>query len=198
LLLTIPAFTISAAIIWHEHRYLIARGIKQRVLLILLAALPFCWAEDYQWAYHPAQVPTEAQVAGLANWHQQESTEHVIAELKRNLPSTSPTPLMIIPSRHNSIHYLADTRSSSPYGYSFHESGYHGDEAWLSMLETTSTKYVLLLAENVRDELDRTIWDARRIGQAQRILQLRGYRRVEDAVDIELYVRPRLDADGPE
>jgi len=194
LLLTIPAFTISAAIIWHQHRYLIERGIKQRLLMVFLAALPFCWAEDYQWAYHPAQIPTEAQVAGLANWHQQVSTEKVITELKRNIPSG--TPLMILPSRHNSIHYLADTRSSSPHGYSFNEAGYYGNEAWLPMLETTASEYVLLLGENVRDEFDRTIWDARRIGQAQRILELRGYQRVAGAEEIELYVQARADAQG--
>jgi hypothetical protein len=191
LLLTIPVFTISAAIIWHEHRYLIERGIKQRILMVLLVALPFCWAEDYQWAYHPAQLPTEAQVAGLTNWHQQVSVKKVVAELKHNIPTGSP--LIILPSRHNSIHYLADTRSSSPHGYSFNESGYQGYEAWLPMLETTVSEYVLLLEENVRDEFDRTIWDARRIGQAQRILELRGYQRVEDAEEIELYVRARPD-----
>ena len=194
LLLTIPAFTISAAIIWHEHRYLIERGIKQRILMVLLVALPFCWAEDYQWAYHPAQLPTEAQVAGLENWHQQVSTEKVITELKHNIPSA--TQLMILPSRHNSIHYLADTRSSSPHGYSFNEGGYYGEEAWLAMLEMTTSEYVLLLEENVCDEFDRTIWDARRIGQAQRILELRGYQRVEGAEEIELYVRVRTDAQG--
>ena len=191
LLLTIPAFTISAAIIWHEHRYLITRGFRQRILMIFLAALPFCWAEDYQWSYHPTQLPTEAQVAGLVNWHQQVNTEKIITELKRNIPRA--TPLMILPSRHNSIHYLANTRSSSPHGYSFHEGGYYGDEAWLLMLETTTSKYVLLLGENVLDEFDRAIWDARRIGQAQRILELRGYQRVEGAKEIELYVQARSE-----
>jgi hypothetical protein len=194
LLLTIPAFTISAAIIWHEHRYLLERGIKQRILMVFLAALPFCWAEDYQWAYHPAQFPTETQVAGQANWHQQGRAEKVITELKRNIPSAAR--LMILPSRHNSIHYLADTRSSSPHGYSFNEGAYYGNEAWLPMLETTASKYVLLLEENVRDEFDRKIWDARRIGQAQRILELRGYQRVEGAEEIELYVRAKVDTQG--
>jgi hypothetical protein len=187
LLLTIPAFTISAAIIWHEHRYLIERGIKQRMLMVFLAALPFCWAEDYQWAYHPAQVPTAAQVAELTNWHQQVSSGRVIAELRRNIPPA--TALMILPSRHNSIHYLADTRSSSPHGYSFNEGGYSENEAWSEMLETTTSEYVLLLGENVCDEFDHTIWDAKRIGQAQRILKLRGYKRVEGAAEIELYLR---------
>ena len=198
LLLTIPAFAISAAIIWHEHRYLIERGIKQRMLMVFLAALPFCWAEDYQWAYHPAQVPTAAQVAELTNWHQQVSSERVIAELRRNIPRDIPNArrLMILPSRHNSIHYLADTRSSSPHGYSFNEGGYHGNQAWLSMLETTVSEYVLLLEENVCDADDLDIWDARRIGQAQRILKLRGYQRVEGADEIELYVRTRSDAQG--
>jgi hypothetical protein len=101
-----------------------------------------------------------------------------------------------LPSRHNSIHYLADTRSSSPHGYSFNEGGYYGNETWLPMLETTVSEYVLLLGENVRDEFDRTIWDARRIGQAQRILELRGYKRVEVAEEIELYVRARADTQG--
>ena len=191
LLLTIPVFTISAAIIWHEHRYLMERGIKQRILMVLLVALPFCWAEDYQWAYHPAQLPTEAQVTELENWHQQVSVKKVIVELKNNIPMGSP--LMILPSRHNSIHYLAGTRSSSPHGYSFNEGGYQGSEAWLPVLETTASKYVLLLAENVLDEFDRTIWDARRIGQAQRILELRGYQRIEGAAEIELYVRAQPD-----
>lgn len=187
LLLTIPAFTISAAIIWHEHRYLIERGFKQRMLMVFLAVLPFCWAEDYQWAYHPAQLPTESQVAELTNWHQQESTARIITELKRNIPSAMP--LMILPSRHNSIHYLADTRSSSPHGYSFNEGAYFGNEMWLPMLESTASEYVLLLGENVRDEVDCTIWDARRIGQARRILKIRGYKRVEGATEIELYKR---------
>jgi hypothetical protein len=57
------------------------------------------------------------------------------------------------------------------------------------MLETTVSEYVLLLGENVCDEFDRTIWDAKRIGQAQRILKLRGYKRVEGAAEIELYLR---------
>ena len=193
LLLTIPAVTISSTIIWHQHRDRLTSRSLQRCLLILMAMLPFCWAEDYRWGYHPTQWPSANQVQPLSAWHQRKDIRQYIDHLSQNLPAS--TTLLVLPGRHNSLHYLLDTRSGSDQGYSFNEAAYQGDETWQTLITQTTSEYVLLLHPVVLDETDRKLWNAKRIEQAGRLLTEHGYVRVKPANDALLFQRAKTIED---
>jgi len=201
LLLTIPAVTISSTIIWHQHRNRLTERSLQRWLLILLAMLPFCWAEDYRWGYHPTQWPSANQVQPLSAWHQREDIRQYIRHLSTDLPEPTlkelPTTLLVLPGRHNSLHYLLNTRSGSDQGYSFNESAYQSDDRWQSLIKQTTSEYVLLLHPVVLDPTDRSLWNAKRIEQARRLLENHGYSRVKSAKFALLFHRGEATKDLP-
>ena len=187
LLLTIPAVTISSSIIWHQHRHLLRTGGAQRLLMITLAILPFCWAEDYRWGYHPAQWPSAKQVEPLSAWHQREDIQRYIRQLAQQIPRE--TTLLVLPGRHNSIHYLLHSRSAAEQGYSFQEQAYQNPESWQAVLQATSAEYVLLLHPSVLDDTDQLLWNTVKIKRAMKILQQHGYDRIDTGEPLLLFQR---------
>ena len=189
LLLTIPAVTIGSTILWHQQRDRLTNRSLQRCFLILMAMLPFCWAEDYRWGYHPTQWPSAKQVQPLSSWHQRHDVRDYLDHLSDNLPAS--TTLLVLPGRHNSLHYLLNTRSGSDQGYSFNETAYQSDKTWQTLITQANSEFVLLLHPVVLDETDREIWNSDRIQQAQRLLENHGYIRVTPADRALLFQRDK-------
>ena len=183
MLLTSPGLVICTVLLWLEYFPERDEGRRStalaRCVLLLLALAPFL--EDgagIRESFKVWRVPRGNQPALRQLWHQQPFVANDLARLQEHLPPNAS--LYTIPSRHNSIYFFLQTRSSSPYGYRF-------QHAPLDRTDWSSHPRVLLLKPPAWDKSDGQIISRKQLTQIQETLLQVGFQKQLDLPTMVLY-----------
>jgi hypothetical protein len=153
-----------------------------RFLVLVAIAIPFFSTAGRENTLYVWRVFTSASDLKRPQWHRQPAVMGDLRELKQAIPPR--TVMFHFPPRHNSLYFLLETYSASPFGYVYFTPNLE-DIAW------DQCEHVVCLTDGL-DQTDREYWS--KLGGHEKIsewLEARGYRRVDDIAleTMELYRR---------
>ncbi len=135
-------------------------------LLLVAAAVPLANTAGNPRTLHVWRLRLPADYYPQLLWHQQ---PRVAADLRRLRRHVQPgQTLYVLPPRHNAAHFLLQTRSPAPWGYSFQMPA-------LNDVPAQRFDSVLVLSGGL-DESDRRIWGQPQVDESATLLVREGYR----------------------
>lgn len=157
MLLAVPSLVVSSTLAWlhlWSRRAETWRSLKIPCLALLLAPLvPFLFSSGIDKSFLAARLPRPVEAATLPHLHQKLNSQNDLEQIRQHVaPGTS---ILLVPARHNSIHFLLQTSSSASTGYHFQLQEYI-DGSWIDQL-SAGHRYVVVQFGGL-DETDRKSW----------------------------------------
>ena len=157
MLLAVPSLVVSSTLAWlhlWSRRTETWRSLKIPCLALLLAPLvPFLFSSGIDKSFLAAKLPRPVEGATLPHLHQKLNSQNDLEQIRQHVaPGTS---ILLVPARHNSIHFLLQTSSSASTGYHFQLKEYI-DGSWIDQL-SAGHRYVVVQFGGL-DETDRKSW----------------------------------------
>jgi hypothetical protein len=186
MLLAVPCLVVSSTLAWHylwSRRTGSWRTRKGACLaLLLLPLVPFLFDSGIDESFLAGRLPLPVERVIPIRWHQREELRDDLEQLRRQLPPG--TSILLVPARHNSIHFLLGTSSAASSGYHFQLRDY-SDESWIDQL-SAGHKYVLVQHRGL-DSTDRKRWGFTRQRRAHRTLLDENYEVLFQGKNLVLY-----------
>ena len=186
MLLAVPCLVVSSTLAW---RYLWSRRTgswRTRkgacLALLLLPMVPFLVNSGIDESFLAGRLPQPVERVIPIRWHQREELRDDLEQLRRQLPPGAS--ILLVPARHNSIHFLLGTSSAASSGYHFQLREY-SDESWIDQL-SGGHKYVLVQHRGL-DSTDRKRWGFTRQRRAHRTLLNENYEVLFQGRNLVLY-----------
>ena len=186
MLLAVPCLVVSSTLAW---RYLWSRRTgswRTRkgacLALLLLPLVPFLVDSGIDESFLAGRLPLPVERVIPIRWHQREELRDDLEQLRRQLPPGAS--ILLVPARHNSIHFLLGTSSAASSGYHFQLREY-SDESWIDQL-SDGHKYVLVQHRGL-DSTDRKRWGFTRQRRAHRTLLNENYEVLFQGRNLVLY-----------
>lgn len=146
-----------------------------RFLILSAIAIPFVNTAGREDTLYVWRISSAARDVPRPQWHTQLSVRSDLEQLKEIIPPR--TVMFHFPPRHNSLYYLLETYSASPFGYVYFTPVLE-DIAW------DECEHVICL-RGALDETDHEYWST--LGgedEVDRLLSEKGFRRAND-VELE-------------
>ena len=150
--------------------------------LLLLPLVPFLVESGIDESFLAGRLPLPVERVIPIRWHQREELRDDLEPLRRHVPPGAS--ILLVPARHNSIHFLLGTRSAASSGYHFQLREYN-DESWIDQL-SGGHKYVLVQHRGL-DSTDRKRWGFTRQRRAHRTLLNENYEVLFQGKNLVLY-----------
>ncbi len=186
MLLAVPCLVVSSTLAW---RYLWSRRTgswRTRkgacLALLLLPMVPFLVNSGIDESFLAGRLPQPVERVIPIRWHQREELRDDLEQLRRQLPPGAS--ILLVPARHNSIHFLLGTSSAASSGYHFQLREY-SDESWIDQL-SGGHNYVLVQHRGL-DSTDRKRWGFTRQRRAHRTLLNENYEVLFQGRNLVLY-----------
>jgi hypothetical protein len=186
MLLAVPCLVVSSTLAW---RYLWSRRTgswRTRkgacLALLLLPLVPFLVDSGIDESFLAGRLPLPVERVIPIRWHQREELRDDLEQLRRQLPPGAS--ILLVPARHNSIHFLLGTSSAASSGYHFQLREYN-DESWIDQL-SGGHKYVLVQHRGL-DSTDRKRWGFTRQRRTHRTLLNENYEVLFQGRNLVLY-----------
>ena len=172
-LLGVPGLVISATlIVVYLARELAGRErgiVRSRLFVLIAACIPLGYGVTLPHSLQVWRVVLPKDFVVQQLWHKQADVAQDI-ELLRNIVQSGAS-LYVLPPRHNSIHFLLETRSVAPLGYRFRVPVLQ-DVSWQDF------ESVVVLREAL-DDTDERVWPSERRWEAEAVLREAGFRKRE-------------------
>ena len=191
MLLGIPGLTILATLVWQRAWQWRASEFKKHrplcLVLLLLPLVPFLLPSDVNESFLAGRLPRPVTRSIPVRWHQHPALLDDLQQVRQQLPPGNL--VLLVPARHNSLHFILGTRPAAAEGYNFQLSTYR-DRSWLGEIEQRHD-YVLIQSDDPDglDSSDRTIWGrVKRRTAHRRLLELQ-YQQLVAGRFVSLYKR---------
>jgi len=186
MLLAVPSLVVSSTLAWlhlWSRRAEAWRSLKIPCLALLLAPLvPFLFSSGIGKSFLAGELPRPVEGAYLPHLHQKLNFGEDVEQIRQQLaPGAS---ILLVPARHNSIHFLLHTSSSAPTGYHFQLKEYI-DGSWIDQL-SVGHRYVVVQFGGL-DETDKKSWGRIQQRRTHRTLMIQNYKVLVEGRYLVLY-----------
>jgi len=157
MLLAVPCLVVSSTLAWHHLWSWRREAWRTRKIpclaLLLLPLVPFLVDSGINESFLAGRLPWPVERVIPIRWHQREEIRDDLEQVRQQLPPGSS--ILLVPARHNSIHFLLGTSSAASSGYHFQLQDYT-DNSWIDQL-SEGHKYVLVQHRGL-DSTDKKRW----------------------------------------
>ncbi len=186
MLLAVPSLVVSSSLAWlhlWSRRAEAWRSLKIPCLALLLAPLvPFLFSSGIGKSFLAGELPRPVEGAYFPHLHQKLNFGEDVEQIRQQLaPGAS---ILLVPARHNSIHFLLHTSSSAPTGYHFQLKEYI-DGSWIDQL-SVGHRYVVVQFGGL-DETDKKSWGRIQQRRTHRTLMIQNYKVLVEGRYLVLY-----------
>ena len=175
MLLAVPSLVVSSTLAWlhlWSRRGETWRARKIPCLaLLLVPLLPFLFNSGIGKSFLAGELPRPVEGDFRPHLHQKLKFREDLEQIRQQLPPGAS--ILLVPGRHNSIHFLLKTSSSAPTGYHFQLKEY-ADGSWIDQL-TAGHRYVVEQIGGL-DETDMKSWGRIQHRRTMRMLKTENYK----------------------
>jgi len=190
MLLAIPSLVTCSSLAWlrlWSHRSDSWRSRRVPCLaLLILPLLPFLLESGIDDGFLAGRIPRPVEHGTQQRWHQRTLLQQDLERIREKLPAG--TSVLLVPARHNSIHFLLGTRSAAASGYGFQLKDY-ADGSWIDQL-TAGHRYLLVQSGGL-DSTDEKLWGRTQWLVATRKLDVSNYELLVKGKMLRLYQRSK-------
>ena len=188
MLLAVPSLVVSSTLAWHHLWSRRTGNWRTRkgpcLALLLLPLIPFLVDSGIDESFLAGRLPRPVERLIPLRWHQREELRDDLEKLRQQLPDRAS--VLLVPARHNSIHFQLGTSSAAATGYHFQLKDY-ADGSWIDQL-SEGHKYVLVQHRGL-DSTDKKRWGITQQRRAHRTLLNENYEVLVRGKNLVLYGR---------